>query len=232
VSRRELPENPDLDHLRTQAKVLQRAVRAGEPPALALVAELHPGPLPEAFKRADAQLVTARLYGFASWARLREHLGLVARSPVEVALRAGSPEIAELLVAAGAAPAALDAEATLQAALMRGDEATAEPLLHADPELPSRLMAREPDLVLRAAVLGRLDAVRLLATLGFDLNARSRVTALHEAAGHGDLAMVELLLELGADPTIPDTEHHATPVDWARHRDDQAVVVALTRGVA
>ena len=82
----ELPENPDLEHLRNQAKALQRAVRAGTEEALALVAEFHPrlsqvsreaGGLAR-FSRADAQLVIARRYGLASWSALREHLARVA----------------------------------------------------------------------------------------------------------------------------------------------------------
>ncbi|GAA4256622.1 ankyrin repeat domain-containing protein [Dactylosporangium darangshiense] len=93
-----LPERPDLQRLRRQARDLQRAVRAGDPDALARVAAHHPGatdpetaPLPHAetapvrpaagnaaFPLAAAQLVVAREYGFASWPRLRRYLGTVA----------------------------------------------------------------------------------------------------------------------------------------------------------
>ena len=79
-----LPSDPSLEHLKGQAKRLQRAVAAGEPEALALVAEHHPGARGRAFTRADAQLVVARRYGFPSWPRLRAHLdtvGRYARSP-------------------------------------------------------------------------------------------------------------------------------------------------------
>jgi ankyrin repeat protein len=60
--------------------------------------------------------------------------------------------------------------------------------------------------------------------LGFDVNARRCTTALHEAALRGDLSIVTLLVELGADPTIVDTEHDSTPKGWAQHSGQTAVV--------
>ena len=41
------------------------------------------------------------------------------------------------------------------------------------------------------------------------------VTALHLAAQSGKSDAVEALLELGADPTIADGCHDATPASWA-----------------
>jgi len=94
---RDLPGDPSLEHLKNQARTLQRRVRAGDPEALAAVREFHPRPaattgdspgLPR-FALADAQLVIARQYGFASWARLRRNIAVVIRpvaSPRELAL--------------------------------------------------------------------------------------------------------------------------------------------------
>ena len=76
-----LPERPDLGSFRRQARALQRAVRAGDPAALARAAGHHPGGAPAdpaAFPLAAAQLVVAREYGFASWPRLRRYLDVVA----------------------------------------------------------------------------------------------------------------------------------------------------------
>jgi ankyrin repeat protein len=74
-----LPEQPSFEHLRKQAKDLRRAVRAGVPDAVAEAAEHHPaGPSAE-FTLSAAQLVIARRYGFASWARLKRHLEVVER---------------------------------------------------------------------------------------------------------------------------------------------------------
>jgi len=53
-------------------------------------------------------------------------------------------------------------------------------------------------------------------------NARHRTTALHEAALRGNLQIITLLIELGADPSIVDEEHDSTPLGWAL--DGQALV--------
>ena len=77
-----LPSNPNLDHLRYQAKDLFRD-HAGRNPGLAQrIREFHPR-----FNRAtdaeifdtqlslsDAQLTIAREYGFPSWTRLKRHI--------------------------------------------------------------------------------------------------------------------------------------------------------------
>ena len=79
-----LPNEPNLEQLRRQAKDLRDAVRRGEPDALALVAEHHPKGEPDSRSRPtfalnSAQLVVARRYGFASWPRLKQHLEVVAQ---------------------------------------------------------------------------------------------------------------------------------------------------------
>jgi ankyrin repeat protein len=76
---RQLPSTPSIEHLRKEAKRLRNGVRAGEAQALALVKEFHPRAdhALGRFPLADAQLVTARSYGFASWPRLKEHLSRI-----------------------------------------------------------------------------------------------------------------------------------------------------------
>ena len=82
-----LPDNPNIEQLRNQARTLQRFVRAGVPQALEMVREFHPRlsdisagtPAATRFSLADAQLVTARRHEFASWPRLRAYLDVVAR---------------------------------------------------------------------------------------------------------------------------------------------------------
>ena len=63
---------------------------------------------------------------------------------------------------------------------------------------------------------GRWDAVRLLVEQGFDVNASGGITALHYAAAAGDAAIIQLLLDHGADPTIRDAEFDQRPPEWAR----------------
>ena len=72
----DLPDEPSYEQLRNQAKDLRRAVLAGEPGALAEVAEHFPD-APAPFPLYAAQLVVARRYGFPSWARLKRHVQVV-----------------------------------------------------------------------------------------------------------------------------------------------------------
>jgi hypothetical protein len=79
-----LPADPNLEQLRHRARALQRAVRAGDPAALARVAEHHPAGVPAeparaGFPRNAAQLVIAREYGFTGWPPLKRHLDVVTR---------------------------------------------------------------------------------------------------------------------------------------------------------
>src|SRR5687767_2790446 len=70
---RPLPARPSLEFEHKEAKALLRRLRAGEPESLARVTAHHPGidsADPSRIKLADAQLVIAREYGFASWPKL------------------------------------------------------------------------------------------------------------------------------------------------------------------
>ena len=101
-------------------------------------------------------------------------------------------------------------------------------LVTADPTVVRQAIAAEPAAILRAAELRRPDAIRLLAELGFDVNAAQRISALHEAASTGGLAMVDLLLSLGADPNQRDCSFDSTPLGWAEHGHHQQIIDRLT----
>ncbi|HSM59871.1 MAG TPA: hypothetical protein VK849_03695 [Longimicrobiales bacterium] len=71
MSDRRLPVRPDLRQLKVQAKEFLRALRRGDPEAVATLRRHHPGDVaPSEAKLADAQLVLARAYGVRSWPRL------------------------------------------------------------------------------------------------------------------------------------------------------------------
>ena len=77
---RPLPPRPSLEYERKEAKALLRRLRAGDPDAIARARAHHPALDPGARARlADAQLVVAREYGFASWPRLVRWFGDVER---------------------------------------------------------------------------------------------------------------------------------------------------------
>jgi len=66
---RQLPEKPDLEYLKKQAKELLRGMRQG--------------------KLADAQYTLANEYGFATWAKLKSHVEALRLSPAQ-ALKAAN----------------------------------------------------------------------------------------------------------------------------------------------
>ncbi len=80
-----LPENPSLEHLKGQAKLVRDLIRAGDPGGLSMIDEFHPRldstdldlSHRDTFKTTDAQLIVARMYRFGSWNALRDHVGVV-----------------------------------------------------------------------------------------------------------------------------------------------------------
>jgi Ankyrin repeats (many copies) len=138
------------------------------------------------------------------------------RTPVEEAAVSGNPEIVTMLEIAGARSTLDDVQAFVAAATA-GDRETAEALRAADPTLVERAIAREPGQLIRVAGADNLAGVRLLIELGFDVNGCERTAPLHEAAMRGNLAIIELLLDRGADPHLRDPGYDATPAGWAEH---------------
>ena len=152
-----------------------------------------------------------------------DHPLLEGRTAHQLAVLYGHTEIARLLETAGAVPHTLTAVEDLRAACMRADRPAVERLVAGDATLPGQLIAACPDLVGKAAELDRIDAIRLLMAIGFDLNPTDRRTPLHEAAFHGNLDLVRALVGLGADPTVRDPHFDSTPAGWAEHNQRHGV---------
>ena len=75
---------------------------------------------------------------------------------------------------------------------------------------------------LAMAVINRQEeAARLCLEAGADANAfmpcHSHSTPLHQAALHGDIGLMALLVANGARTDIADTLWHGTPLGWAMH---------------
>jgi ankyrin repeat protein len=81
---------------------------------------------------------------------------------------------------------------------------------------------------------GHVDAAKLLLEKGAAINAIPAGfdfagTGLHYAAMNGHRALVELLLERGADPAIKDTKIGADAAGWAAHGKQPEIVELLKR---
>lgn len=145
-----------------------------------------------------------------------QHPAFAGHRAYEFAAVMGYTEIAELLREAGAAP--LDDVHELYAAAFRGGP------VDASPELAARAVQRNPHLPLRAAELGRTEALQPLKDLGFNFDRATMAgLPLHRAALNGHLDTVKKLIELGADPTTRDPSYNSTPQGWAEHNHQQEV---------
>jgi hypothetical protein len=83
---RELPERPNLEHLKNQAHTLLHELRAQDANAVERFASS--GVSPTEAKLADALHVIAREYGFPSWPALKSHLERGSEDPVEALVAA------------------------------------------------------------------------------------------------------------------------------------------------
>jgi hypothetical protein len=159
---RQLPPSLSLEQLKKQAKSLLKRQQAGDSEALARVRENHPrwrSLLEEQvaaspFALADAQLVIASEYGFASWSKLQAHVR--------------KPE---------AASSTAEVVASLRDAAGRGDLARLNALLDAHPELIDERGGEGVRTPLHQAVFGNSEAAaKLLLERGANPNIRCEVT--------------------------------------------------------
>lgn len=159
--------------------------------------------------------------------------GMHGETPYEAAVTSGQGAVARLLVKRGVEVTQLPDADRVIGAVLGGDRAAVTAL---GPDALAAARTQRPGLVVWAAVQRRADAVRLAVELGWDVSAKSRgdapveeewETALHHAAASGDVELVRLLLDLGADPTLRDCRFDGTPLDWARHFDQSATAALL-----
>jgi hypothetical protein len=232
-----LPDRPNLEHLKKQAKSLLHAAEAHDPAALKRFAALpaFSGTAAGALGARDlalhdAQSVIAREHGFASWNALREEVEartLSFDAAVEEFVRSatgGASGRAERLLALHPAIAT----ATFHTALVLGDPASVEARLRDHPELARQAggpQRWEPLLYACHTCMhrdspGRADGLvaiaRRLCALGANPNAEYRWnwhpelprTALWAAVcAVKHLPLAAALLEAGANPTDGVSAH-------------------------
>src|SRR6516162_4738492 len=127
---RYLPEKPNLEYLKKQAKELLRTMRQG--------------------KLADAQYALAQEYGFATWAKLKSHVEALGLNPFETLKAAvcesDAARVREVLERYPELRARIDnplpdygfGEHALFAAVQRSDRATIDVLLRAGANIRKR----------------------------------------------------------------------------------------------
>ncbi|HEY2001782.1 MAG TPA: ankyrin repeat domain-containing protein [Acidobacteriaceae bacterium] len=242
---RELPEKPNLEYLKKQAKELLRTTGQG--------------------KLADAQHTLAKEYGFASWAKLKSHVEALGLTPAE-ALKAAvcdsdAARVADLLKKHPELRARINdplpdygfGAQALFAAVQRSDRATIDVLLDAGADIRKRtewwaggfgvLDDCHPSLVEflteRGAVVDAHSAARLAMLPKLRELVAADSSVVHGRGGDGQtplhfastVEVAEFLLESGAEIDARDVDHESTAaqymlrVDQRRHypRDRQDV---------
>jgi ankyrin repeat protein len=178
-----LPSRPNLEQLRNQAKDLLKSYQSGDRVALQRFHENHPQRSKSAaaevrqksFSLADAQLIVAREYGFASWPKLKKHVE-------SIQLETGDP---------------MD---LLKKAFAEDDAARFRRLLERHPELNAKI--NEPVAAFDAPIITRVRSREMLDVLleaGADINAKSHWWAGGFGLLHGaELDLAAYAIQRGA----------------------------------
>jgi ankyrin repeat protein len=179
----------------------------------AVFAENGETPLHAVARSWDVRLAEAMVAHGADIARRR----VDGRTPYAVAELNGNRAVAEWLLAHGASPDLTDVD-RLVAACSRGDRATADALLAANPALRTAITDDHYIALHQAAERGDVTALEVMLAAGFDPNRPDPgigKTALHSAAMSGWPEAVRLLLAHGASVHVRDREFHGQPLIWA-----------------
>jgi ankyrin repeat protein len=256
-----LPANPDLEKQRKLAKALARDFWRGGAEAVARVAALHPKPpAADKFSLSDAQLVIARGYGFASWAKLKHKIDGLTKTPVELfvaAVKAGDVDgVRDLLatypdVAARineplfdfkqmAVHAAHRNLAMLDLLLVHGADINAKStwehggfgiLENVTPEQAAPLIARGAEVdIWAAANLGMADRVKDL------IDADPALVNANGGDGKRPLhyartvEIAEFLLDRDAEIDALDDDHSSTPIQHLIGDNNEVCDFLVARG--
>jgi len=239
-----LPERPDLDQLRRQAKELRDAARDGDPSAVERFARHHPSAPRGTVTLAAAQLVIARELGFSSWPRLKAAVDARTAAPERRAEVFATASIeGRTREAQGILDAIPDvARSSLAAAAVLGDAEQVRRALAVDPAAAVAIdeVRGWPPLLYvcysswhridpgRAA--GMADAVRVLLDAGASPDTNNGASEGYRSALKGSVELnnpdvARVLLEAGANPD------QGRPIaDAAGLRDNRCLELLLSHG--
>jgi ankyrin repeat protein len=194
---RRLTPKSSLEGLKKEAKRWLKALQANDAAARARLKRAHANAPAKPTLR-DVQLALAREFGLSGWLELKTRLSAL---PVE---ETSSEDLTVLLDAA-----------------VTGDAARVGQLLDEHPELIDQRGTLNGHSGLRTALhfgVAHRDVVRALLERGANPNIRDEgddAMPLHFAAERGDLDVVELLVEHGADTVGDGTMHELNVLGWA-----------------
>ncbi|HEV2711355.1 MAG TPA: ankyrin repeat domain-containing protein [Edaphobacter sp.] len=176
MSTRQLPDRPNLEHLKKQARLLLRESLAGDAAAAERFRAAGTQSSTAVPKLADALHAIAREYGFDSWPSLKGHVESSSDDPVEA----------------------------LTSAVRANDAALVRQVLKRHPALKSRLNEPLPNFDFEAPALigavnrGNREMVEVLLDAGADINARTKWWAGSFGVFDGDPKLASFLIERGA----------------------------------
>lgn len=235
---KKLPERPDLEQLKKQAKDLLKDIHAAEAQALARV----PPNEVAGFALADAQRIIAREYSFPSWVKLKERVelsgpALAARTLIQAALHGNAEKVETIL-----REYPRMSRAGLQVAAVLGDAVGVRDWLRHDPALANKASEEKKWTPLLSACVGRVggddasraDCVQQLLAAGANANdywidgsfPDSKLSALYGATGINNYPQVaRVLLAAGANPNDGESIYHA-----AEHHHTECLEALLAAG--
>src|ERR1700723_1555638 len=211
ASLRRLPEQPNLEQLRKQAKELLQEFRAGVPSATAEVSQFERNPDSNRFALSDAQRVIARAYGFASWPRLKAFVDGANIARFAEAVQAGDLAQVRILLATPPELVATDRSENdehrgLHYAVLRRDAAMVRLLMEAGADArkgiwPHRdatsalALARDRELSEIVAIIEEEERLRREEMSCPNATVTPMQDEISGAILHGDTAMAKRLLE-------------------------------------
>lgn len=140
-------------------------------------------------------------------------------TPYTLAVRSGNAAGALWLASRGADRSRLTTTDRLLCACLTGDAADAQAIVAEHPDIVASLSEVDAAALLQAMVDEKVDAVRLMLSLGWPLTPQSEWggTVLHWAAWNAQVSLVHTLLEHGAPVNLRDTRYGSSPIAWAAH---------------